>query len=180
MGTHAVSMSKPGTDHVLPGTVAITVPQSAPLPKTVAFGTAGLGGILGWLVIHPVNTVAVRLNLFSMANPTAPSPSFSTFAMDLVKAEGAEGLYAGLGAGVLRQVFYATSRFGLFEVFRDAMAQYRETDIWTRLITGCASGGIAALISCPCEVSLVRMSNDRSLPIDKRRNYGNVLNCGTS
>ena len=43
-----------------------------------------MGGILGWLVIHPANTVAVRLNLFSMANPTAPSPSFLTFFKDLV------------------------------------------------------------------------------------------------
>merc|ERR1712086_566482 len=166
---------------VIPGTVAITTtPTGPPLPMSISFGTAGMGGILGWLVIHPANTVAVRLNLFSMANPTAPSPSFLPFFKDLVKSEGAAGLYAGLGAGVLRQVFYATSRFGLFEVFRDKMAQYRETDVLSRLLTGCASGGIAALISCPCEVSLVRMSNDRSLPMDKRRNYGNVFNCGTT
>jgi len=166
---------------VIPGTVAITTsPTGPPLPMSISFGTAGMGGILGWLVIHPANTVAVRLNLFSMANPTAPSPSFLTFFKDLVKSEGAAGLYAGLGAGVLRQVFYATSRFGLFEVFRDQMAKYRETDVLSRLLTGCASGGIAALISCPCEVSLVRMSNDRSLPMDKRRNYGNVFNCGTT
>lgn len=31
------------------------------------------------------------------------------------------------------------------------------------------------MISCPCEVTLVRMSNDASLPVDKRRNYKGVV-----
>lgn len=35
--------------------------------------------------------------------------------------------------------------------------------------------GIAALISCPAEVTLVRMSNDSSQPVDKRRNYKGVV-----
>jgi len=152
--------------------------QPAPLPRSVTFGSAGLGGILAWIVIHPANTVAIRMNLVSMSNPTAPAPKFRSFATDLARSEGMGGLYAGLGAGILRQVFYATSRYGLFEVFRDYAAQYRETDIWTRLVTGCSAGGIAALISCPVEVTLVRMSNDKSLPVEKRRNYGNVFNAG--
>lgn len=33
---------------------------------------------------------------------------------------------------------------------------------------------MAALISCPAEVTLVRMSNDASQPIEKRRNYKGV------
>lgn len=28
------------------------------------------------------------------------------------------------------------------------------------------------------QVTLVRMSNDKSLPVEKRRNYGNVFNAG--
>eukprot|EP00121_Abeoforma_whisleri_P009415 Awhi_evm1s8656 len=51
------------------------------------------------------------------------------------------------------------------------MAKYRETDFLSRLATGCSSGGVAALISCPAEVSLVRMSNDSALPASARRNY---------
>lgn len=38
---------------------------------------------------------------------------------------------------------------------RDWVAKYRENDIWSRLAVGVASGGAAALISCPAEVSLV-------------------------
>lgn len=32
------------------------------------------------------------------------------------------------------------------------------------------------MISCPAEVTLVRMSNDATLPVDKRRNYSGVMN----
>lgn len=87
-------------------------------------------------------------------------------------------VYQGLSAGIVRQIFYASSRFGLFEVLRDNLAQYRQTDIWSRLAVGMASGAMAAYISCPAEVSLVRMSNDRSLPPVERRNYTSVLNAG--
>jgi hypothetical protein len=36
-------------------------------------------------------------------------------------------LLAGLSAGITRQVFYATSRFGLYEIIRDWSAKYRKT-----------------------------------------------------
>ena len=37
------------------------------------------------------------------------------------------------------------------------------------------SGGIAAFISCPMEVCVVRLSNDATLAPDQRRNYKNVF-----
>lgn len=40
---------------------------------------------------------------------------------------------------------------------------------------GAVTGGIAAYISCPMEVAVVRMSNDSSLPKEERRNYKNVV-----
>ena len=63
-------------------------------------------------------------------------------------------------------MFYATSRFGLFEVFRDELAKHRETDFLSRVTTAMAAGGCAAMISSPAEVCLVRMSNDNALPAE--------------
>mmetsp|Transcript_8768 Transcript_8768/g.15815 ORF Transcript_8768/g.15815 Transcript_8768/m.15815 type:complete len:323 (+) Transcript_8768:76-1044(+) len=152
------------------------------LGTTSKFVTAGLGGIFGWLVIHPFNTVAIRMNLSAAslqangASASATQTSFLGFTRNVVQNEGIKALYNGLSAGVLRQVFYATSRFGLFEVFRDQMAKYRETDFISRLTVGVASGAAAAFISCPAEVSLVRMSNDNGLPAAQRRNYTSVMN----
>lgn len=144
------------------------------------FTTAGIGGIIGWIVVHPFNTVSVRMNLASASGATElQSLGFSSFVSKIVKEQGVLSLYKGLSAGILRQVFYSTSRFGLFEVFRDEMAKYRPTDLFSRMITGVVAGGIAAVISCPAEVTLVRLSNDLSLPPEKRRNYKGVVNAFT-
>lgn len=131
-------------------------------------------------MVHPFNTLAIRMNLASQAADATTAPkSFAAYSSNVIKSEGFMSLYSGLSAGVLRQIFYATSRFGLFEVFRDEMAKYRPTDIWSRLITGCVSGGIAAVISCPAEVTLVRLSNDATLPEASRRNYKGVADAFT-
>ena len=143
----------------------------------LSFTSAGLGGIFGWICVHPFNTVAVRMSLASTTG--GPALGFLPTLSSMVKKDGFGSLYAGLSAGITRQVFYATSRFGLFEMMRDIMAKYRETDLASRLLVGCVSGGIAALISCPAEVSLVRMSNDKALPLDQRRNYSGVVNAAT-
>ena len=47
--------------------------------------------------------------------------------------------------------------------------------IYKSVAVGAVTGGMAAYISCPMEVAVVRMSNDGSLPPEERRNYKNVF-----
>ena len=75
------------------------IPAAKPLSKAVVFTTSGLGGILGWIVVHPFNTLAVRMNLSAGAGPPK---SFGVFATELVKAEGVGGVYRGAVANYLR------------------------------------------------------------------------------
>lgn len=120
---------------------------------------------MGWVLVHPANTTAVRMNLASMQGNNF---SFGT----MIRQNGFMSLYDGLAAGLWRQVFYATSRFGLFEVCRDKLHEIRgKTDFAGRVVVGAATGATAALISCPMEVATVRMSNDATLPAAERRNY---------
>lgn len=154
-----------------PSYVVATTPTK--IPTSVNFFTAGLGGLIGWVVIHPFNTLGIRMNLASSSGASAET-SFFKFSSSIISKEGTGALYKGLGAGLLRQLFYATSRFGFFEVFRDTMAKYRETDFLSRLVCGVVSGGVAAAISCPAEVTLVRISNDAAQPVAQRRNYKSV------
>lgn len=146
------------------------------LPSYINFATAGMGGLIGWLIIHPFNTLSIRMNL-SRANAESnmKNLSFSTYLRTTVQSEGIGSLYNGLSAGLLRQIFYSTSRFGFFEVFRDEIAKYRKVDLATRLIAGIIAGGVAAIVSCPAEVTLVRISNDATLAPELRRNYTGVL-----
>jgi solute carrier family 25 (mitochondrial oxoglutarate transporter), member 11 len=124
--------------------------QSTSKPSVFTnFATAGLGGMIGWCFVHPFNTVAIRLNLASSSGLNSASSaktSFFSFLQTLIREQGVLSLYAGLEAGLLRQVFYSTSRFGLFEVFRDEMAKHRPTDMASRLAAGVSSGGLAAII----------------------------------
>jgi len=139
------------------------------MPKYVVFGTSGLGGMLGWTIVHPANTTAVRMSLASMQGQKF---SFST----MIREKGVMSLYDGLAAGVWRQVFYATSRFGLFETCRDKLHEIRgKTDFMGRVVVGAATGATAAAISCPMEVATVRMSNDATLPAAERRNYTGMV-----
>jgi len=154
--------------------VMATAPAAAvdtkEISKTVIFVTSGLGGMLGWAIVHPANTLAVRMNL------QPPGTPFNLQKM-LKETNGIRGLYDGLSAGIMRQVFYASSRFGLFETFRDILHEYRgKTDFASRVAVGAVTGGIAAYISCPMEVCVVRMANDSTLPVEERRNYTNVYN----
>jgi solute carrier family 25 (mitochondrial oxoglutarate transporter), member 11 len=133
-----------------------------------SFTTSGLGGMLGWAIVHPCNTVAVRMNL---------TPKGQVFSLSkMINEHGFLSLYAGIEAGLLRQLFYASSRFGLFELFRDMLHDIRgKTDFASRVGIGAVTGGMAAYISCPMEVCVVRMANDSSLPVDQRRNYTSVI-----
>jgi len=106
-----------------------------------------------------------------------PSPSFVAYSRGAIQENGMMALYDGLGAGIWRQLFYATSRYGLYETYRDLLAQYRPMDFVGRSACAVAAGACAAVISCPAEVSLVRMSNDATLPESQRRNYKGVLDC---
>ena len=173
-------------------------PAPAPISMPVRFATGGIGGIIGWIVVHPANTLAVQMTLQASSNAGAAKQSFMAFSKDLIAKRGFASLYDGLSAGCTRQIFYATARLGLFEVFRDIIAGFstpalpktgrQEHNIisngtpvvtfQTRVVAGLASGGIAALIACPAEVCLVRMSNDKTLAPEKRRNYSGVADAG--
>eukprot|EP00746_Dinoflagellata_sp_MGD_P086763 gnl/MRDRNA2_/MRDRNA2_34369_c0_seq1.p1 gnl/MRDRNA2_/MRDRNA2_34369_c0~~gnl/MRDRNA2_/MRDRNA2_34369_c0_seq1.p1 ORF type:complete len:299 (+),score=45.96 gnl/MRDRNA2_/MRDRNA2_34369_c0_seq1:96-992(+) len=154
--------------------------RSVAVPGWFPFFSGGFGGCAAWVLIHPVNTLAIRTNLASIAAPAGKaSPSFVKVARSAIKADGFGSLYKGLGAGIWKQGCHATARLGLFEVYRNWMTKYRETDFLSRLASATAAGGCSAMISCPCEVSLVRMSNDLSLAPELRRNYKGLVDCMT-
>ena len=105
--------------------------------------------------------------------PNEKLPSFLTYSRDTIRTRGVASMYDGIGAGTIRQMFYATSRFGLFEVIRDQLAERNNGQVTAamRVSSGLLSGGMAAVIACPAEVTLVRMSNDSALPLAQQRQY---------
>ena len=77
------------------------------------FATAGTGGIMGWCVVHPFNTLSIRLNLASMNTNNGPVPSQSrpssiALIRNIIQQDGIKSLYHGLSAGIVRQICFST------------------------------------------------------------------------
>ena len=97
--------------------------------------------MMGWTVVHPLNTLSVRMNL-AIASNDQSTKRLLPFFTNILRKEGIRSLYRGLSAGLMRQIFYSTSVFGFFEVIRDRIAKYREVDFITRAAAGICSGGM--------------------------------------
>jgi len=124
---------------------------------------------------HPLDVMKVRMQL-SGEGGAAQVQGKSVFAtaQKLIAEGGARQLYAGLSAALLRQVFYGSSRLGLFSASSEyaqsrnngkALPFYQKTGL------ALGSGGIAAIIGTPFDLALVRMAADGRLPAAERQNY---------
>eukprot|EP01065_Artemidia_motanka_P035783 TRINITY_DN43675_c0_g1_i1.p1 TRINITY_DN43675_c0_g1~~TRINITY_DN43675_c0_g1_i1.p1 ORF type:complete len:318 (+),score=110.17 TRINITY_DN43675_c0_g1_i1:122-955(+) len=129
------------------------------------------GGLTGWIPVHPFDVLKTRMQI----NPSIP---LSTLVKEMHSKEGARGFYSGLSAAVARQVVYTTLRLGLFDIFRDQWTGGDKSKVTfeVRAATSTLAGGVAAMCSCPIEVSLVRMYQDARLPAAEQRNYTSVFN----
>uniref|UniRef100_A0A0R3TPI5 Mitochondrial 2-oxoglutarate/malate carrier protein n=1 Tax=Rodentolepis nana TaxID=102285 RepID=A0A0R3TPI5_RODNA len=98
----------------------------------------------------------------------------------IVRQEGAQKLYTGLSAGLLRQATYTTARLGIYtSLFEYASNQSKSgapPSFLAKLGIGLTAGVLGAFVGTPTEVCLIRMTADGRLPIADRRNYKNVFN----
>jgi len=135
------------------------------------FVVGGTAGCMATCIIQPMDMIKVRIQLGGFGtNPVA-------VAGKIVAEEGVGGLYKGLSAGLLRQVFYGTSRLGIFRTLTNALTPEGGTvlDIPFMHRVGCSviAGGLGAIIGTPADAALVRMQADSTLAAAERRNYKN-------
>jgi len=122
------------------------------------------------LCLHPLDMLKVQLQVSS-------GTTLGSAFRDVVSESGPIGLWRGLSAGLLRQIFYGTSRFGIFQTLTDRYTPVGEQlPFYKKVAFGLTAGGLGACIGTPAEVALVRMSADSRLPIADRRNYSNGVN----
>jgi solute carrier family 25 oxoglutarate transporter 11 len=96
---------------------------------------------------------------------------------ELIKENGLAYMYKGLDSAIVRQLFYGTTRLGLFYTFIDYWKKKNppEPTLFQKSISSFFAGGIAAFVSNPADLILVRMQADNTLPVEQRRNYKNVF-----
>lgn len=90
----------------------------------------------------------------------------------IVKEEGVVALYSGLSASLLRQLTYSTTRFGIYEVAKQAVAPGGESvPFYQRVGLASLAGAAGGLVGTPADMINVRMQNDIKLSAESRRNY---------
>lgn len=89
---------------------------------------------------------------------TVINVSTAEIVKEIFKADGPFGFYKGIGAALLRQVTYATTRLGLYRAIDD---HYKRTEgrpmkFKERVLASSFSGFVGSIIGNPADLCLVR------------------------
>lgn len=85
----------------------------------------------------------------------------------VIREQGVFALYNGLSASLMRQLTYSTTRFGIYEVGKQAMGD--ASGFGQTVILAGGSGLVGGFIGTPADMVNVRMQNDVKLPPEQRR-----------
>lgn len=142
------------------------------------FAIGGMSGMTATACIQPIDMVKVRIQLKSEAKGGSLSPF--TIANDIYKNEGGlKGFYKGIDSALLRQAVYATLRLGIYFNLTDYIKKHvndgANLSAFQKVYCSLSAGAIGSFIGNPCDLSLVRMQADSTLPPADRRNYKHVF-----
>lgn len=131
------------------------------------------------VVIQPIDMIKVRIQSAGEGVATGPKPTPLSVTREILAEGKVMDLYTGLSAGLLRQAVYTTARLGLFDTFMKSLtarsaAAGRKVGFSERATAGLAAGGLAAIISNPADLALIRMQTDGKKPLAERANYRGV------
>jgi solute carrier family 25 oxoglutarate transporter 11 len=148
------------------------------LLKMVIAAFSGMGAAT---ICHPLDVIKTQ-----MQTEGSSYSSFTDAAMGIYTKNGIkDGLYAGVSAAYLRQWLYGSCRIGIYAYLLEsaqnanvkAGLDKNAISLSSKMLMGLTSGGIGSFVGTPSELALVRMSNDKKLPTNERRNYNGVVEC---
>ncbi|CAL5005705.1 unnamed protein product [Urochloa decumbens] len=167
------------------------------------FVEGGIASIVAGCSTHPLDLIKVRMQLQGEAAAPAPAlrpalafPAGSTVTLpqdipaaaapkkpgpvavgaQILRSEGAAGLFSGVSATMLRQTLYSTTRMGLYDILKTRWTQENGgvLPLHRKIAAGLIAGGVGAAVGNPADVAMVRMQADGRLPLAERRNYRSV------
>lgn len=118
-----------------------------------------------------------------MGSESGGTTSFTGVAKEIYRIGGIGEFYRGLDSALLRQVVYGTLRMGIYfnltEYVKANTNNGENLSVLQRAGCSTFAGGLGSLIGSPCDLALVRMQADSTLPEAERRNYKNVVDAFT-
>ncbi|KIW89305.1 uncharacterized protein Z519_10158 [Cladophialophora bantiana CBS 173.52] len=137
------------------------------------FWFGGSASSMAACVTHPLDLVKVRLQTQAQTLGTGASKTMRGTVVRIFQTEGILGFYSGISASLLRQLTYATVRFGLYEEMKQRAGSNPSFPLLVVMasVSGFA-GGVAGNFA---DVLNVRMQHDSALPAHARRNYKHAV-----
>ncbi|KAF5270654.1 hypothetical protein FQA39_LY01392 [Lamprigera yunnana] len=140
------------------------------IPNYLKFLFSGVAGMAASVVVQPLDLVKTRMQV------SGTKQGAGTVIRNIMATEGVLAFYNGLGAALLRQATYTTTRLGVYNNLNEIwMKTGSPPNFLGRIVLGMAAGAIGACVGTPAEVVLIRMTSDGRLPPSERRNYKNVV-----
>jgi len=138
----------------------------------------GLAAMTASTITHPADSLKVRMFLHGEGQ-SAKSAGTGKLVKDIYRSEGLRrGFFRGVTATWLRQALFSTSRFGVNDAMQSKLSGgkgAKALSVGGKVVSAGVAGGVAASISCPADMILVRMQADGRLPVTERRGYRNVF-----
>ena len=140
--------------------------------KNFLVGT--LSGMTAVLVIQPMDMIKVRSQLSSEAGE---GKSILGIGRQVYSEGGALGFYKGIDSALLRQAIYGTARLGIYFNLAESIKKKnggQNLSVGQKAGAAMFAGALGSFVGNPCDLALVRMQSDATLPADQRRNYKHV------
>eukprot|EP01065_Artemidia_motanka_P017030 TRINITY_DN205_c0_g2_i1.p1 TRINITY_DN205_c0_g2~~TRINITY_DN205_c0_g2_i1.p1 ORF type:complete len:329 (+),score=98.45 TRINITY_DN205_c0_g2_i1:92-988(+) len=141
-----------------------------------AAAIGGLAAMTASTITHPADQLKVRMFLHGEGR-TAQTSGTRAMVGQIYRSEGVrQGFYRGVTATWLRQALFSTSRFGVNDAMKKAQqAGGGDIGVARKVLSAGVAGSVAACVSCPADLVLVRMQADGRLPKAEQRGYRNVF-----
>ncbi len=140
------------------------------------FLIGGASGMIATTVIQPIDFLKVQIQVRSEMGNKNLNPI--KIAKEIRIAEGSYSVfYRGLDSALLRQLFYTSTRLGMFYNIKDFLVKKnkREPNLLENTVASLFSGAVGSVVGNPADLALIRMQSDNNLPVNERRNYKNVF-----
>ena len=98
-----------------------------------------------------------NLRHYTKAAP-APPPGMLRTTMLVVQHEGYLGLYKGLSASLLRQATFIGTKFGAYDVLKNAVPKDADGTMpfWKMTLCGLGAGAMGAAVGNPADLAMAR------------------------
>ncbi|GJN15937.1 hypothetical protein PR202_gb02884 [Eleusine coracana subsp. coracana] len=151
------------------------------------FVEGGIASIVAGCSTHPLDLIKVRMQLQGESAAAAAQPALRTglaftggthtvsiplhqdipvapkkpgplaVGAQILRSEGAAGLFSGVSATMLRQTLYSTTRMGLYDILKTKWTKENGgvLPLHRKIAAGLLAGGIGAAVGNPADVAMV-------------------------